>query len=69
MFVHLISCLEVHYIIYFSSFCFCVPDAAYSLLHKKSRLFSLNGNNAILEFFIDGAPEIVETHLDSRKVS
>ena len=43
--------------------------AAYGLLHKKSRLFSLNGNNAFLEFFIEGAPEIVETHMDSKKVS
>lgn len=41
--------------------------AAYGLLQKKSRLFSLNGNNAFLEFFIEGAPEIVETHFDSKK--
>lgn len=46
----------------------CRVAAAYSLLQKKSRLFSLNSNNAVLEFFIEGAPEIVETHLDSKKV-
>ena len=43
--------------------------AAYGLLQKKSRLFSINSNNAVLEFFIEGAPEIVETHLDSKKVN
>ncbi len=43
--------------------------AAYGLLHKKARLFSFNSTNAILEFFIEGSPGIVETHLDSRKVS
>ncbi len=43
--------------------------AAFGLLQKKSRLFSLSGNNAFLEFFIEGTPEIVETHMDSKKVS
>lgn len=42
--------------------------AAYGLLQKKSRLFSLSGNNAFLEFFLEGTPEIVQTHLDSKKV-
>ena len=45
-----------------------ITAAAYGLLHKRSRIFSLNSTNAILEFFIDGSPGIVETHLDSRKV-
>ena len=47
----------------------CVLIAAvYGLLKKESRLFSFGGNNAFLEFFLEGVPEIVETHLDSKKV-
>jgi len=42
--------------------------AAYGLLQKKSRLFSISGNNAFLEFFLEGSPEIVQTQSDSRKV-
>ena len=42
--------------------------AAYGLLKKRSRLFSLNGNNAVLEFFLEGVPDVVERHLDSKKV-
>ena len=48
-------------------FAFC-PAAAYGLLKKRSRLFSLNGNNAVLEFFLEGVPDVVERHLDSKKV-
>ena len=48
---------------------FLCAAAAYGLLKKKLRLFSLNGNNAFLEFFIEGVPDIVERHLDSKKVS
>ena len=28
----------------------------------------MGGNNAFLEFFLEGIPDIVETHLDSKKV-
>jgi hypothetical protein len=42
--------------------------AAYGLLKKRSRLFSLSGNNAVLEFFLEGVPDVVERHLDSKKV-
>ena len=42
--------------------------AAFGLLKKKSRMFSMGGNNAFLEFFLEGIPDIVETHLDSKKV-
>lgn len=38
------------------------------LQKKRSRLFSLNGNNAVLEFFLEGVPDVVERHLDSKKV-
>lgn len=48
-------------------FCLCLA-AAYGLLKKRSRLFSLSGNNAVLEFFLEGVPDVVERHLDSKKV-
>jgi hypothetical protein len=41
--------------------------AAYELLKRKSRIFSLGGNNAFLEFFLHGAPELSEQYIDSRK--
>ena len=44
------------------------PAAAYHLLEKKSRLFSLSSNNSFLEFLFEGFPELIETQLDSRKV-
>ena len=48
---------------------FCVfLAAAYGLLQKKSRMFSMSSNNAFLEFFLEGSPEIVQTQSDSRKV-
>ena len=42
--------------------------AVYELLKKKSRLFSFGGNNAFLEFFLEGVPGITQTHVDSKKV-
>ena len=42
--------------------------AAYSLLKKRSRMFSLSSNNAFLEFMFAGVPELIETQLDSKKV-
>ena len=42
--------------------------AAYGLLKKSSRLFSFGGNNAFLEFFLEGVPGILHTHMDSKKV-
>lgn len=44
------------------------PAAAYGLLKKRSRLFSLSGSNAVLEFFLEGVPDVIERHLDSKKV-
>ncbi|CRK92758.1 CLUMA_CG006329, isoform A [Clunio marinus] len=44
-----------------------VKTAAFELLQKRKQLFSISSNNALLEFFIDGAPEVKEQLLDSRK--
>ncbi|XP_034936723.1 conserved oligomeric Golgi complex subunit 3 [Chelonus insularis] len=43
-----------------------VKSAAYNLLEKRSRLFTLS-NNALLEFFLEGAPRMKEHLIDSRK--
>jgi hypothetical protein len=42
-------------------------SAVYELLKKKSRLFSFGGNNAFLEFFLEGVPGITQTHVNSKK--
>lgn len=44
-----------------------VKTAAFSLLHKRKQLFSLNANNALLEFLLEGTPQVKEQLLDSRK--
>lgn len=41
--------------------------AALSLLQKKKQMFSLNSNNALLEFIVDGTPQVKEYFLDSKK--
>ena len=43
--------------------------AAFNLLKQRSRMFSLNSNNAFLEFVFEGFPELIETQLDSKKVN
>ncbi|XP_065889132.1 conserved oligomeric Golgi complex subunit 3-like [Dysidea avara] len=42
-------------------------NAAYELLRKRSKMFSLGSNNSFLEFFLQGTPELTESHIDSRK--
>ncbi|GFG40674.1 hypothetical protein Cfor_06711 [Coptotermes formosanus] len=44
-----------------------VKTAAFSLLHKRKRLFSLGTNNALLEFLLEGTPAVREQLVDSRK--
>lgn len=44
-----------------------VKTAAFSLLQKRSKLFSLSANNALLEFLLEGTPQVKEQLLDSRK--
>ncbi|XP_033638194.1 conserved oligomeric Golgi complex subunit 3-like isoform X2 [Asterias rubens] len=41
--------------------------AAYSFLGKRSRMLSFNTNNAFLEFLFEGAPNVTEHFLDSKK--
>uniref|UniRef100_A0A8C5WG53 Conserved oligomeric Golgi complex subunit 3 n=1 Tax=Leptobrachium leishanense TaxID=445787 RepID=A0A8C5WG53_9ANUR len=44
-------------------------DAAFKILDPRSvpRFFRLNSNNAILEFLLQGTPEIKEHYIDSKK--
>ena len=44
-----------------------IKAAAYSLIQKRNKLFSLNSSNAILEFLLEGTPKIKEYFVDSRK--
>ncbi|XP_077554461.1 conserved oligomeric Golgi complex subunit 3 [Haemaphysalis longicornis] len=44
-----------------------IRDAALSLYNKKSRLFSLGTNNALLEFVLEGSLSIKENLIDSKK--
>ncbi|CAE1225454.1 COG3 [Acanthosepion pharaonis] len=41
--------------------------AAYSLFTKKSQLFALNSNNALLQFILEGTPQVTEHFVDSKK--
>ncbi|KAE8626202.1 hypothetical protein XENTR_v10006546 [Xenopus tropicalis] len=44
-------------------------DAAFKILHPRTvpRFFRLNSNNALLEFLLQGTPEIKEHFIDSKK--
>lgn len=44
-----------------------VKTAAYELLQKRKQLFALGTNNALLEFLLEGAPQVKEHLFDSRK--
>lgn len=52
-------------LLYLSNFFFSF--LAFQLLNKRTRLFSLSSNNAILEFLLEGSLEVREQWLDSRK--
>ncbi|EDO40929.1 predicted protein [Nematostella vectensis] len=41
--------------------------AAYGLWSKSGHIFSLNSSNAILDFLLEGAPQLTESYLDSKK--
>lgn len=41
--------------------------AAFGLLQKRKQLFSMDSNNALLEFLFEGAPQVKEHLHDSRK--
>ncbi|CAH0694995.1 unnamed protein product [Spodoptera exigua] len=44
-----------------------MKNAAYGLIQKPRQIFSLNSNNALLEFLLEGTPMVREHLLDSRK--
>ncbi|XP_020896480.1 conserved oligomeric Golgi complex subunit 3 [Exaiptasia diaphana] len=44
-----------------------MKSAAFGLWSKSNKLFSLSSNNAILEFLLEGAPQLTESYLDSKK--
>lgn len=44
-----------------------VKSAAVSLILNRGKLFSLNSNNALLEFLLEGTPKVKEYLVDSRK--
>ncbi|XP_049873257.1 conserved oligomeric Golgi complex subunit 3 [Pectinophora gossypiella] len=44
-----------------------MKNAAYGLIQKPKQIFSLNSNNALLEFLLEGTPMVREHLLDSRK--
>nr|CAG4649996.1 EOG090X02EM [Sida crystallina] len=46
-----------------------VKTAALGLFQKKSRIFSLSTSNALLEFLLEGAPQIREHLKDSRRLA
>nr|CAG4645392.1 EOG090X02EM [Lynceus sp. MCZ IZ 141354] len=46
-----------------------VKNAAWGLIHKRGRLFSLSTNNALLEFLLEGAPQAREHLRDSRRLA
>ncbi|CAH1245644.1 COG3 [Branchiostoma lanceolatum] len=44
-----------------------VKSAAFGLLHNRSKLFTFSTNNALLEFLLQGAPQVVEHYVDSKR--
>lgn len=44
-----------------------IKDAAFGLLHSRYKMFSLNHTNALLQFLLDGTPQMTETFIDSKK--
>ncbi|XP_041975634.1 conserved oligomeric Golgi complex subunit 3 [Aricia agestis] len=44
-----------------------MKNAAYGLIQRPRQIFSLNSNNALLEFLLEGTPMVREHLLDSRK--
>ncbi|KAF2359926.1 Conserved oligomeric Golgi complex subunit 3 [Trinorchestia longiramus] len=44
-----------------------LKDAAYGLVQQRNNLFSLSSNNALLQFIVDGVPQVTEQLMDSKK--
>ncbi|XP_033760571.1 conserved oligomeric Golgi complex subunit 3-like isoform X2 [Pecten maximus] len=41
--------------------------AAYGLVNNKSKLFALNSTNALLQFILEGTPQVTEYFVDSKR--
>ncbi|KAG1667317.1 Conserved oligomeric Golgi complex subunit 3 [Nymphon striatum] len=44
-----------------------IKSAAYGLFQRKNKIFLLNSNNALLEFILQGTPQVTEHFIDSKK--
>lgn len=44
-----------------------VKTAAFELIQKRGRLFSMGSSNSLLEFLLEGTPQVKERMVDSRK--
>lgn len=44
-----------------------IKDAAYALMQKKSQLFAFNSSNALLQFVLEGTPQVTEMFIDSKR--
>lgn len=44
-----------------------IKDAAYGLYQHKSKLFTMNSNNALLQFIVEGTPQVTEYLVDSKR--
>uniref|UniRef100_A0A6A7G0E7 Conserved oligomeric Golgi complex subunit 3 n=3 Tax=Hirondellea gigas TaxID=1518452 RepID=A0A6A7G0E7_9CRUS len=44
-----------------------LKDAAYGLVQQRANLFSFGSNNAILQFIVEGTPNVTEHQMDSKR--
>lgn len=44
-----------------------LKDAAYGLVQQRANLFSLSSNNALLQFIVEGTPQVHEEIMDSKR--
>ncbi|KAH3812424.1 hypothetical protein DPMN_140855 [Dreissena polymorpha] len=42
-------------------------DAAYGLVNRRSQIFSFSSNNALLQFIVEGTPQVQENFVDSKR--
>ncbi|KAJ8310121.1 hypothetical protein KUTeg_011986 [Tegillarca granosa] len=53
--------------LYVSLFFYIFSDAAVGLFHSKAKIFAFNSNNALLQFILEGTPQVTEYFVDSKK--
>ncbi|XP_074649305.1 conserved oligomeric Golgi complex subunit 3-like [Tubulanus polymorphus] len=44
-----------------------IKDAAFGLIQKRSKLFAMNATNALLQFLLEGTPQVTEHLVDSKR--